>query len=191
MMRSSAKAAKPGDEKEERRREMDQMMSSVGTYWFGKKAGKELSLMGDELSSISDSIEEGAKWLVNKAKGKTQKPLPDLLQEHDLPKGLFPRDVTRYEFDAESGRLTVFIPSVCEVSYRDESMLRFFSKVKGNLEKGRLSQVEGIKTKVLIWLKVTSIFTEGPTVNFTVGLKRARTRTAYEGIRDGIIVDKF
>ncbi|PKA64856.1 Uncharacterized protein AXF42_Ash011458 [Apostasia shenzhenica] len=120
-----------------------------------------------------------------------QKPLIELLREYDLPRGIFPRDATNYEFNAETGILIVSIPSICEVGYKDESMLRFSTKLTGHLEKGRLSEVEGIKTKALIWLKVTSIFTEGSTVNFIVGLKRSRSRDAYEVLRDGIRVGKF
>ncbi|KAK3444949.1 hypothetical protein EUGRSUZ_A00612 [Eucalyptus grandis] len=65
---------------------------------------------------MSSSLESGTKWLVNKLKGKMQKPLPDLLKEYDLPIGIFPRYATNYEFDEETGKLTVFIPSVCEVT---------------------------------------------------------------------------
>ncbi|XP_073100904.1 uncharacterized protein At5g01610-like isoform X2 [Elaeis guineensis] len=78
---------------------MDQMVNKMGTYWFNKKATKELSSVGDEINSISNSIEGGAKWLVNKMKGRMQKPLPDLLQEYDMPIGLFPKDATNYEFN--------------------------------------------------------------------------------------------
>lgn len=120
-----------------------------------------------------------------------QKPLPELLKEYDLPAGLFPRDATNYEFNEETKRLTVFIPSVCEVGYRDSSVLRFFTSVSGYLEKGKLADVEGMKTKVLIWAKVTCVSAEGSKVHFTTGVKKTRSRDAYEVLRDGIAVDKF
>ncbi|WOL06869.1 hypothetical protein Cni_G15603 [Canna indica] len=135
---------------------MDHMIGSVGTYWFSKKAGQELSSVGGDINSFSNSVEGGAKWLVNKVKGKMQKPLPQLLKEYDMPIGLFPEDATNYEFNEETKKLTVFIPSACEVGYKDSSILRFFTKVTGNLEKGKLANVEGIKTKVLlIWFNIS------------------------------------
>ncbi|XP_008792175.2 uncharacterized protein At5g01610 [Phoenix dactylifera] len=170
---------------------MDQMMNKMGTYWFNKKATKELSTVGGEINSISNSIEGGTKWLVNKIKGKMQKPLPDLLQEYDMPIGLFPKDATNYEFNEETRKITVFIPSACEVSYNDSSVLRFFTTVTGYLEKGKLTNVEGMKTKVLIWVKVTCIITEGSKLHVTAGMKKTRSRDAYEVLRDGIRIDKF
>ncbi|RZS10058.1 hypothetical protein BHM03_00041212, partial [Ensete ventricosum] len=122
---------------------------------------------------------------------KFQKPLPELLREYDMPIGLFPQDATHYEFIEETGKLTVYIPSICEVGYRDSSVLRFLTIVTGYLEKGKLVDIEGIKTKVLIWAKVNSIATEGSKVHFTTGMKKTRSRDAYEVLRGGITVDKF
>ncbi|KAK1286112.1 Uncharacterized protein QJS10_CPA07g01195 [Acorus calamus] len=170
---------------------MDQILNKVGGYWINKRANKEISSVGDDINSLSSSIEGGAKWLVNKLKGKMQKPLPDLLREYDLPAGIFPRDATNYEFNEETRKLTVFIPSVCEVGYRDSSVVRFFTSVTGYLEKGKLADIEGMKTKVLVWTKVNSISTEGSKVHFATGVKKTRSRVAYEVLRDGVSIDRF
>ncbi|KAJ4772872.1 hypothetical protein LUZ62_037354 [Rhynchospora pubera] len=171
---------------------MDQVLNKVGSYWFGKKASKEIDSIGDDLNSISSSIGGGAKWLVNKVKGTMQKPLPDLLKEYDMPAGIFPKDATNYEFNEETGKLTVYIPSICEVGYKDSSVLRFSTTVTGYLEKGKFADIEGIKTKTLIWGKVTSVKTEGSKLSFSTSVKNTtRSRDAYEVLRDGISVDKF
>ncbi|XP_027072489.1 uncharacterized protein At5g01610-like [Coffea eugenioides] len=170
---------------------MDQILNKVGSYWLGQKANKEFSSVGDDINSMSSSIEGGAKWLVNKIKGKMQKPLPELLKEYDIAVGIFPRDATNYEFNEETRKLTVFIPSVCEVGYKDSSVLRFSTVVTGYLEKGKFVDIEGMKTKVLIWVKVTAIATEGSKLHFTAGMKKTRSRDAYEVLRDGVGVDKF
>ncbi|CAH9101093.1 unnamed protein product [Cuscuta epithymum] len=171
---------------------MDQLLGKMGSYWVGQKATKELSSVGDDINSMSSSIEGGAKWLVNKIKGKVQKPLPELLKEYDLPIGIFPRDATNYELNEETGKLTVYIPSVCELCYKDSSVLRFNTTVNGRLEKGKLSDIEGIKTKFVIWVKVSAISSENSSkVLFSVGMKKSRNRDAYEVSRDGTSVDKF
>ncbi|XP_071696879.1 uncharacterized protein At5g01610-like [Rutidosis leptorrhynchoides] len=170
---------------------MDQLMGKFGSYWLGNKASKELNSVGDDINSLQSSISGGATWLVNKMKGKMQKPLIELLKENDLPVGIFPRDATNYEFDEQTKKLTVFIPSICEVGYRDSSVLRFSTSVTGYLEKGKLTDIEGLKTKVMIWVKVTCITSEGSKLHFTAGLKKTRSRQAYEACRDGITVDKF
>ncbi|KAL9425920.1 hypothetical protein AB3S75_030651 [Citrus x aurantiifolia] len=170
---------------------MDQIMNKMGSYWIGKRASKELDSVGDDINSLGSSIEGGTKWLVNKIKGKMQTPLPDLLKQYDLPAGIFPRDATNYEFNEETKKLTVFIPSICEVGYRDKSILRFSTTVTGYLEKGKFVDIEGIKTKFMLWLKVTTIASEGAKLHFTVGMRKTRDRAAYEVLRDGITVDKF
>ncbi|KAH9736736.1 hypothetical protein KPL71_018203 [Citrus sinensis] len=152
---------------------MDQIMNKMGSYWIGKRASKELDSVGDDINSLGSSIEGGTKWLVNKIKG------------------IFPRDATNYEFNEETKKLTVFIPSICEVGYRDKSILRFSTTVTGYLEKGKLVDIEGIKTKFMLWLKVTTIASEGVKLHFAVGMRKTRDRAAYEVLRDGITVDKF
>ncbi|TVU47429.1 hypothetical protein EJB05_07032, partial [Eragrostis curvula] len=154
-------------------------------------AGLVLTLDAFLMQSMSTSVGEGAKWLVNKLKGKMQKPLPELLKEHGLPQGLLPREATNYELDPETRRLTVHIPSSCEVGYRDGSELRFDTTVTATLGDGRMTEVEGVKTKVLVWVRVTAVKADAAKVHFTAGIKRSRTREAYEVIRGGIIVDEF
>ncbi|GFY83813.1 hypothetical protein Acr_03g0005870 [Actinidia rufa] len=120
-----------------------------------------------------------------------QKPLPELLKDYDLAVGIFPRDATNYEFNEETGKLTVYIPSICEVGYKDSSVLRFSTTVTGYLEKGKLADIDGMKTKVMIWVKVSCISADGGKLHFTAGMKKTRSRDAYEVLRDGISVDKF
>ncbi|KAJ7961175.1 Protein of unknown function, DUF538 [Quillaja saponaria] len=170
---------------------MDQILNKVGSYWFSQKASKEFNSVGDDINSLSTSIEGGAKWLVNKVKGKMQKPLPELLKEYDLAIGIFPRDATNYEFNEETGKLIVYIPSICEVGYKDSSVLRFSTTVTGYLEKGKLADIEGLKTKVMIWVKVSNISSDGSKLHFSAGMKKTRSREAYEVLRDGVSVDKF
>ncbi|WOG96076.1 hypothetical protein DCAR_0415406 [Daucus carota subsp. sativus] len=170
---------------------MDQILGKVGSFWLNQRATKELSSMGDSINSMSSSIEGGATWLVNKVKGKMQKPLPELLKEYDLPVGIFPRDATNYEFNEQTKRLTVYIPAICEIGYRDSSVLKFYTSVIGYLEKGKLKDVEGMKTKVMIWKSVTCITCEGSKLYVTAGMKKTRSREAYEVQRDGIRVSKF
>lgn len=132
------------------------------------------------------------KSLTHPFSGKIQTPLPELLKEYDLAIGIFPRNATNYEFDEETKKLTVYVPSVCEVGYKDESVLRFSTTVSGCLEKGKLSEIVGIKTKVFVWMKVTCITSEKSKIHFQASsLWKARSRDAYEVERDGIKVSKF
>lgn len=117
--------------------------------------------------------------------------MPELLKEHDVAIGIFPHNATNYEFSEDTKKLTVYIPSVCEVGYKDQSVLRFSTVVTGYLEKGKLAEIDGIKTKVIIWIKVSCICCEETKLHFSAGIRRSRSRDAYEVLRDGITVTKF
>ncbi|PIA62929.1 hypothetical protein AQUCO_00200741v1 [Aquilegia coerulea] len=155
----------------------------AGSFWISKKAKEEISNISEDLSALSNTVEEKAKWVFNKLKGKPPKSLPDLLREYNLPPGLFPRNITCYEFDEAKAKLIVYLPSVSEVSFKDSSVIRYATRVKGTLLRGKLTGVEGMKTKLLVWVKVTNVAVEGyksDKVWFTAGVKKSRPKDAYE-----------
>ena len=126
--------------------------------------------------------------------GKELKSLPDLLRDHNLPPGLFPQNITCYEFDQSKAKLTVHLPSACEVSFKDSSVIRYATRVKGVLMKGKLTGIEGMKTKVLVWVKVTSVAVEGyksDKVWFTAGVKKSRPMDAYGFPHHAVRVHEF
>ncbi|PWA87505.1 hypothetical protein CTI12_AA128880 [Artemisia annua] len=137
--------------------------------------------------TFSSTVEEKAKWIFNKLKGKPVKSLPELLREYNLPPGLFPNNIVSYEFDETKAKLVVYLPSTCEVTFKDSSVIRYATRVKGILLRGKLTNIEGMKTKVLVWIKVTNVAVEGyrsDKVWFTAGVKKSRTRDAYDLPRD-------
>ncbi|OMO49726.1 hypothetical protein COLO4_38428 [Corchorus olitorius] len=126
--------------------------------------------------------------------GKPAKALPDLLREHNLPPGLFPKNITCYEFDESKSKLIVHFSSPCEVSFKDASVVRYATRVKATLSRGKLSGIEGMKTKVIVWVKVTSVSVESyksDKVWFMAGVKKSRPKDAYEMPRDGVKVEEF
>ncbi|KAJ4972584.1 hypothetical protein NE237_005758 [Protea cynaroides] len=166
----------------------------AGSFWISRKAKKEISHITEDITSLSNTVEEKAKWIFNKLKGNPPKALSDLLREYNLPPGLFPRSITCYEFDESKAKLTVYLPSPCEISFKDSSVVRYSTRVKGILTRGKLSGIEGLKTKVLVWVKVTNVAVEGyksDKVWFTAGVKKSRPKEAYEMPRDAIKVEEF
>jgi hypothetical protein len=127
--------------------------------------------------------------------GKVQTPLPELLQKYQIPKGVFPKNVLNYEFDETTGKLIVQLPFICEVKYKDESVVRFDKRVTGYLTMGVFKNIEGIKTKIMMmWSKVISITMDSPEatkVVFVSSMNKSRPRDAYIVLRDGIEVDNF
>ncbi|CAI9112023.1 OLC1v1012389C1 [Oldenlandia corymbosa var. corymbosa] len=178
---------------------MEKALTKVGslkasTFWVSKKAKEEISNISQDLSTFSNTVEEKAKWIFNKLKGKPLKSLPDLLREFNLPPGLFPQNITCYEFDELKGKLIVYLPSASEVCFKDSSVMRYATRIKATLSRGKLSGIEGMKTKVLVWVKVTCISVEGyksDKVWFTAGVKKSRPKDAYEFPREAIKVEEF
>lgn len=126
--------------------------------------------------------------------GKPSKSLPDLLRDYNLPPGLFPQNITCYEFDASNGKLIVYLPSPCEASFKDSSILRYAPRVKGTLSRGKLAGIEGMKTKALVWVKVTGVVVESyksDKVLFVASVKKSRPKDAYEIPRNAVKVEEF
>ncbi|XP_059655769.1 uncharacterized protein At5g01610-like [Cornus florida] len=166
----------------------------AGSFWLSKKAKEEFTNITEDLSTFSNTVEEKAKWVFNKLKGKPLKTLPDLLREYNLPPGLFPQNITCYEFDDTKAKLVVYLPSTCEVSFKDSSVIRYATRVKCILLRGKLTSIEGMKTKVLVWVKVTNVAVEGyksDKVWFTAGVKKSRPKVAYDTPLNAVRVDEF
>ncbi|KAM6575710.1 hypothetical protein CsatA_024037 [Cannabis sativa] len=122
------------------------------------------------------------------------KTLPDLLREYNLPPGLFPQNITCYEFDETKARLIVYLPSPCEVSFKDSSVIRYANRVKAILLRGKLTGIEGMKTKVLVWVKVTCVAVESSKSDkiwFTAGVKKSRSKDAYLVASNGVRIEDF
>ncbi|CAL4929733.1 unnamed protein product [Urochloa decumbens] len=149
---------------------MEKALTKLGSFTISRKAKKELSAIGGDISRLSSTVEEKAKWVFEKLKGH-KKSLPDLLREHNLPPGLFPRNIICYKYDELNSKLVVHLSKPCE-----------------------LSGIEGMKTKVVVWVKVASVSLESyksDKVCFIAGVKKLRQKDAYEVPREAVSVEEF
>ncbi|XP_054807707.1 uncharacterized protein At5g01610-like isoform X2 [Prosopis cineraria] len=175
---------------------MEKALTTVGSFWISKKAKQEFSNISNDLSSLSNSVEGMAKCLLNKLTGKQRKEIGEVLREHNIPGGMFPSNIKCYEFDESKGKLTVHLAYPCEVCFKDSSLLRYSTRVKASLSRGKLTVLDGMKTKLLVWVKVSSVCVESyksDKVCFTVsgGVKISRPRDAYDLPRPAIQVHDF
>ncbi|XVF09013.1 hypothetical protein REPUB_Repub07fG0053800 [Reevesia pubescens] len=81
------------------------------------------------------------------------KALPNLFLEHNRPSRLFPRNIICYEIDESKSKVIVYFSSPCEVSFKDALMVRYATRVKAKLSRGKLGRIVGMKTKVIYDLK--------------------------------------
>ncbi|CAD6210148.1 unnamed protein product [Miscanthus lutarioriparius] len=172
---------------------MEKALTKLGSFTISRKAKQELSAIGDDISRFSSTVEEKAKWVFEKLKGH-KKSLSDLLREHNLPPGLFPRNIICYEYDESTSKLVVHLSKPCEVSFKDSSTIRYAPRVKATLSRGKLSGVEGMKTKVVVWVKVASVSIESyksDKICFIAGVKKLRQKDAYEVPREAVSVEEF
>lgn len=85
------------------------------------------------------------------------KTLPDLLEEHTLPRGLFPRDITDFTFDENTKRITVNMPDDRWQLICNSCTLQFSKTVTGLLERGKLSDINEMRTQAATWGKISCI----------------------------------
>ncbi|KAL8141914.1 hypothetical protein V2J09_014946, partial [Rumex salicifolius] len=112
---------------------------------------------------------------------KTQKELPDFLRDYNLPADIFSSNIISYEFEESTSKLIVHMSSPCEASFKDSSVLRYANRVKATVSRGKLSGIEGLKTKVI----VPTSFGSPP------GVKKCRAKDAHEFPKHAMKVDEF
>lgn len=85
-----------------------------------------------------------------------EKTLPDLLKEHTLPPGLFPNDITGFQFDENTRKITVSMPEDNWELTCESCVLRFSKTVTGFLERGKLSDINGMHTqdRKISWIEI-------------------------------------
>ncbi|MBA0678347.1 hypothetical protein Goari_019701 [Gossypium aridum] len=97
--------------------------------------------------------------------------------------------------DESKSKLSVYMPAACEVRFKDGSAVRYGRRVKGTLSKGKLSGMEGMKTKVVVWVKVTGVCVESCKSDkvwfMASGVKKSRPRDAYELPHDSVRVEEI
>ncbi|KAF3436467.1 hypothetical protein FNV43_RR23559 [Rhamnella rubrinervis] len=97
----------------------------------------------------------------------------EVLESYDFPVGLLPKGVVDYELDATTGKFSVKLNGTCTFSI-DSYELKYLSTITGVISKDKLSDLSGIKVKVLIlWLNIVKVTREDDELDFSVGIASA------------------
>ncbi|WCJ26895.1 hypothetical protein M5689_008677 [Euphorbia peplus] len=99
----------------------------------------------------------------------------EILGSYDFPIGILPKGVVGYEFDEYTGRFAVFWRGSC--SFTVESYhLKYDSTIRGTISSGRLSDLEGVKVKLMFfWTDIKEVMKNGDELNFYVAKQAAAT----------------
>lgn len=98
----------------------------------------------------------------------------EMLQKFDFPVGLLPKGVTSYTVDADTGEFTAYLPETCRFHLENSYEVEYKTTISGVISKGRLSNLKGVKVKVLIlWLNVVEVIRDGDELQFSVGIASA------------------
>ncbi|CAH9087225.1 unnamed protein product [Cuscuta epithymum] len=167
----------------------------ASSFWLTKKAKEELNNITKDFNAVTNTVEETAKMLFEKLKGMPQESLSDLLKRHNLPVGLFPEKIISFEYDKLTSKLIVHLPSPCEVTFGDRSAVRYSTRVKAILRNNKLTDVEGMRIKVLLWVNVTGVYVEGLKSDkvcfITAGVTKSRPMAVYNYHGKAAIVAEF
>jgi hypothetical protein len=99
----------------------------------------------------------------------------EVLESYGFPSGLLPDTVTSYDLDEDDGSFTVSLESSCTVKIPSSSYtIKYSATITGTLEYERLSNLSGVKVKVLfIWWPISSIAVSGSSLVFSVSIASA------------------
>ncbi|KAJ4796355.1 Cp protein [Rhynchospora pubera] len=178
---------------------MEKALTKLSSFTISRKAKEEIASIGEDLSRFSSTVEEKAKWVFEKLKGCISKntfsfPCQIYCVSITYHLASFLKNVVTYELDESKSKVVVHLSGPCEVSFKDSSIIRYAPRVKATLARGKLSNIEGMKTKSLVWVKVTHVGVESyksDKVTFTAGVKKIKAKDAYEVPRDAIRIEEF
>ncbi|TVU25979.1 hypothetical protein EJB05_28503, partial [Eragrostis curvula] len=95
----------------------------------------------------------------------------DMLERYNLPRGILPEGVQRYELRPD-GSFEVFLSGSggCELLLAHQYKLRYDQRIAGTVQAGLIRGLEGVSVKVLfVWLSVTEVRRAGDHLSFLVG----------------------
>ncbi|KAJ0234089.1 Uncharacterized protein HA466_0276320 [Hirschfeldia incana] len=115
----------------------------------------------------------------------------EILQANGLPSGIFPKGVTEFTFDAETGRFSVYLNQSCDAKYETE--LRYDTNITGTIGSANIGDLSGISAQELfLWFPVKGIRVDVPSsglIYFDVGVVRKQySLSLFETPRDCVAV---
>ncbi|CAH8343625.1 unnamed protein product [Eruca vesicaria subsp. sativa] len=115
----------------------------------------------------------------------------EILQENGLPLGIFPKGVTKFNFDGKTGRFSVYLTQSCDAKYETE--LRYDANVTGTISYAHIGDLSGISAQDLfLWFPVKGIRVDVPSsglIYFDVGVVRKQySLSLFDTPRDCVAV---
>jgi hypothetical protein len=102
-----------------------------------------------------------------------------LLADHDLPPGLLPGGITSATLSGTAFEVHLARPVERVV---EGDRVWYDTTVRGELTRGRIERLSGVKVKKLLWVPVTAIRADGADLVFAVGpLSERVPRGAFGG----------
>ena len=93
-----------------------------------------------------------------------------VLKENNMPEGLIPDGVIEADI-ADDGAFSVRLPKRVERKHGGYRV-RFGPRISGRFAEGRVTGLEGVEAKQMVWFKVQGIVLKGDKLIFEVGPAR-------------------
>ncbi|KAH9774095.1 hypothetical protein KPL71_013522 [Citrus sinensis] len=143
----------------------------VGGSWISKKAKEELSNITQDINlrclTAVYTAQNSSKYVVYRFV-KFLTTISSTVEEK-----------AKWIFNKLKGASAKFYLNL--FIFKDSSVIRYATRVKAILMRGKLSGIEGMKTKVLVWVKVTCVSIESYKSDKHQRSQRKRQRTQQQG----------
>uniref|UniRef100_A0A0E0BKV6 Uncharacterized protein n=3 Tax=Oryza TaxID=4527 RepID=A0A0E0BKV6_9ORYZ len=126
-----------------------------------RKRAPSLVYMNAMASQIIETNRVGAEVINGDAASK--KKSIELLQELNLPKGLFPLDdIEEFGYNRANGFMWILHRKKKEHTFKKiKQTVSYATEVTAFVEKGKLKKITGVKTKeLMLWLSVVEVYVE-------------------------------
>ncbi|VVA89757.1 unnamed protein product [Arabis nemorensis] len=94
----------------------------------------------------------------------------EVLQKNNLPGGILPHGVVKYDLNKKTGFFKVYFNSTCSFPI-DSYKVKYQSTISGYLRTGRVRQLQGVSVKVLFfWVHISEVYRDGDDIDLSVGV---------------------
>ncbi|GAB2287304.1 hypothetical protein Dimus_021685 [Dionaea muscipula] len=98
----------------------------------------------------------------------------EVLQSYSFPVGLLPKGIVGYDLDESTGKFAAYMNETCKFSLEGSYQLEYRSTIRGYISNGKLSNLEGVKVKILfLWVAIVEVRRSPDGLEFSVGIASA------------------
>ncbi|GJP42549.1 hypothetical protein CLOM_g2102 [Closterium sp. NIES-68] len=167
-------------------------------FFAGKAAEKQINGVGETINTmVNDASEAVTNWWEG-LMGKVQKPLAGILEQYEIPVGIFPKNHVKYVLKPSDsskpeagGVLEVYFTGGMEIKLSDGTVLKYAKKVVTRISAKEMAGIVGMKLKGITGyseISAVSVDTAKDNIHLQTRVRKTKPLHLFKSARQGVEV---